>query len=97
MEQEDSSVVDNICQNLCRMVVVDPNFTETLQTGCRMLSKDGITLKFDEKLVNTRSNITIEPSTGIGKALKVVRTAMKKCGHALYHGEIFGKPKGGMI
>ena len=39
--------------------------------------------------------ININPTTGIGKALQIVKVTMKKVDHALYRGEVYCKAKKG--
>ena len=46
---------------------------------------------FDGASLQNDVEIFVEPTTGIGKAIKVVQCAMKKVNHALYRGEVYAK------
>ena len=88
---EESLATNDICKDICRLVVVDERYSATLEYSCKKLNESGVAIKFDGAKVQTNVNMYIEPTTGIGKAIKTVQCAMKKVNHALYRGEVYAK------
>ena len=48
-------------------------------------------------LTENTKNVQVATTTGIGKAIEVVNSAMKKMNHALYRGEVFRKAEKGKL
>ena len=48
-------------------------------------------------LTEDTKNVQVAPTTGIGKAIEVVKCAMKKVNHALYRGDVFRKAEKGKL
>ena len=94
---EDENIdTSNISKHPCRLVVIDPSFENAMSNAWIHLSKEGLNIEHDTKLVRDKTEkIEVAPSTGIGKAIEVVRDSMKDLNHALYHGHIYTKAKTG--
>ena len=89
---EQKKDIKNIPTHPCRLVVIDPLFQDALSNACKNLVHDRLNIEIDSKLERDQTEkIHVAPSTGIGKAVEVVRNAMKEVNHALYHGHIYKK------
>ena len=77
------------------MTVVDPSFEVPLRTAAMNLSQDKMKIKFHCRESSGSLAVEVTPSTGFGKTIAAVASAMKKLNHALYRGQIYAKcPKG---
>ena len=94
-ENERQVELEKLSEHPCRLVVVDRSFEQSLQNACRNLSKEGLKIKFESMLTEKTKNVQVAPTTGKGKAIEVVNSAMKKVNHALYRGEVFRKSEKG--
>ena len=89
--------LEKLSKHPCRLVVVERSFEQPLQNACRNLSKEGLKIKFDPMLTENTKKVQVATTTGIGKAIEVVNSAMKKVNHALYRGEVFRKAEKGKL
>ena len=90
--------LEKMSKHPCRLVVVElRSFEQPLQNACRNLSKEGLKIKFDPMLTENTKKVQVATTTGIGKAIGVVNSAMKKVNHALYRGEVFRKAEKGKL
>ena len=48
-------------------------------------------------LTENTKKVQVATTTGIGKTIEVVNSAMKKVNHALYRGEVFRKAEKGKL
>ena len=96
-ENERQVELEKLSKHPCRFVVVERSFEQPLQNACRNLSKEGLKIKFDPMLTENTKKVQVATTTGIGKAIEVVNSAMKKVNHALYRGEVFRKAEKGKL
>ena len=96
-ENERQVELEKLSKHPCRLVVVERSFEQPLQNACRNLSKEGLKIKFDPMLTENTKKVQVATTTGIGKAIEVVNSAMKKVNHALYRGEVFRKAEKGKL
>ena len=80
---------------------VVPNFEgygDVIKRAAANLERDGCKMDvFCNGMIflHSEKELVREPNSVLGKALKSVKTIMKKCDHALYKGNIYRKsPKG---
>ena len=83
-----------MCQKPCRLVVVNSRYSLSLKTAVDNLELDGLSLDINiDKTARPPSSVEeFMPNTGAGKALKLIKTTMKKVDHVLCNGEVYGKP-----
>jgi len=81
----------------CNLVAVDKGLFYSLKNAYYNLKNDGMNISYNFEENNLAGNLRIEPTTGIGKAIQIVKCAMKKVGHALYSGEIYKKAEHGQF
>jgi len=80
----------------CRMVIVNEVYRAPLELACSNLRKDGMFIDCTTSTLKVNSApLNIEPTTGIGKSLKVMKAILKRMDHGLFRGEIYRlAPKG---
>ena len=98
-ENERQVELEKLSKHPCKLVVVERSFQQSLKfaDSCRNLSKEGLKIKFDPMLTENTKKVQVATTTGIGKAIEVVNSAMKKVNHALYRGEVFRKAEKGKL